>query len=150
MSKRRYTPARPSGGTEISPSLCPKTGPDSGQRYVFASPEVDAHSGIPGTVVTSWVRCGKPSCRCATGEPHGPYFYHRWREDVYDVSAGAAGPTRWHHRRRYVPRHDAERVATLCARYRARHPSLREVTRMLRMIDGVLVGLLGQPGEEGR
>ena len=22
-------------------------------------------------------RCGKPGCKCATGEPHGPYWYAR-------------------------------------------------------------------------
>ena len=25
-------------------------------------------------------RCGKPSCRCARGMLHGPYWYLRWRE----------------------------------------------------------------------
>jgi hypothetical protein len=27
-----------------------------------------------------WHRCGKPTCRCARGELHGPYFYRFWRE----------------------------------------------------------------------
>ncbi len=27
-----------------------------------------------------WIRCGKASCRCATGELHGPYHYLFWRE----------------------------------------------------------------------
>ena len=36
-----------------------------------------------------WTRCGKPSCRCNDGHPHGPYWVLRWRE----------GST---HRRRYV------------------------------------------------
>lgn len=26
------------------------------------------------------VRCGRPTCRCATGEAHGPYWFLRWRE----------------------------------------------------------------------
>jgi hypothetical protein len=30
---------------------------------------------LPGTVCAQMVRCGKPSCRCARGELHGPYFY---------------------------------------------------------------------------
>ncbi len=29
-----------------------------------------------GTVHSQVVRCGKPSCKCASGELHGPYFYH--------------------------------------------------------------------------
>ena len=131
-----------------SRQLCPKN--EVHDQYVFASPEVDEREGIPGTVVTSWVRCGKPTCRCVTGQPHGPYFYHRWREDVYEEGDGVPGPTGHRHRRRYVPRHDAPRVAALCARYRVRHPSLRELVRMLRTMDGVLAGLAAQEGEGGR
>ena len=26
------------------------------------------------------VRCGKEKCRCASGEPHGPYWYAYWSE----------------------------------------------------------------------
>ncbi len=26
------------------------------------------------------VRCGKPACRCATGEGHGPYWFLHWRD----------------------------------------------------------------------
>lgn len=26
------------------------------------------------------VRCGKGKCRCASGEPHGPYWYAYWSE----------------------------------------------------------------------
>lgn len=31
---------------------------------------------MPGTVHKQFVRCGKSNCKCASGEPHGPYFYH--------------------------------------------------------------------------
>jgi hypothetical protein len=31
-------------------------------------------------LVTHRVRCGKPNCRCATGEGHGPYAFLYWRE----------------------------------------------------------------------
>jgi hypothetical protein len=27
-----------------------------------------------------WVRCGKPTCRCSSGQLHGPYIYVFWRE----------------------------------------------------------------------
>lgn len=26
------------------------------------------------------VRCGKEQCKCASGEPHGPYWYAYWSE----------------------------------------------------------------------
>lgn len=53
-----------------------------------------------GTLARQWVRCGRPSCRCARGELHGPYWYHFTREggrlrkryvkpgDLADVRAG--------------------------------------------------------------
>jgi hypothetical protein len=31
-------------------------------------------------LVSHRVRCGKPNCRCATGEGHGPYHFLVWRE----------------------------------------------------------------------
>jgi len=32
------------------------------------------------TLHEQWVRCGKPTCRCATGQLHGPYTYLFWRD----------------------------------------------------------------------
>ncbi len=48
-------------------------------------------------LVSHHVRCGKPTCRCTTGEGHGPYWFLYWRE----------GTTQ---RRRYVPAADVEAV----------------------------------------
>lgn len=31
-------------------------------------------------LVSYRVRCRKPTCRCATGEGHGPYHFLRWRQ----------------------------------------------------------------------
>jgi hypothetical protein len=35
---------------------------------------------LPGLLRAEHIRCGKPACRCARGELHGPYLYRRWRE----------------------------------------------------------------------
>jgi hypothetical protein len=35
---------------------------------------------LPGTVCVQWVRCGRLTCRCATGRLHGPYHYRFWRD----------------------------------------------------------------------
>ena len=48
-------------------------------------------------LVSHHVRCGKPSCRCASGDLHGPYFYRFWR------AGGTLVKT-------YVPRPDVEQV----------------------------------------
>jgi hypothetical protein len=29
-----------------------------------------------GSVHAQYVRCGKANCKCASGELHGPYYYH--------------------------------------------------------------------------
>ena len=109
----------------------PTAGARTKRLYVFATPEQDAREGIPGTVVTSWVRCGKAGCRCATGKPHGPYHYHRWREDACgDVDGELVGVGR-RHRRRYVPRHDAPRVHALCMKYRDQRYALRPALTVL-------------------
>jgi hypothetical protein len=31
-------------------------------------------------VLPQWVKCGRPTCRCAKGQLHGPYQYRFWRE----------------------------------------------------------------------
>ena len=33
------------------------------------------------TFRNEWIRCGKASCKCASGAFHGPYTYKYWRED---------------------------------------------------------------------
>jgi hypothetical protein len=35
---------------------------------------------LAGSLHLEWRRCGKASCRCARGHPHGPYYVRRWRE----------------------------------------------------------------------
>jgi hypothetical protein len=35
----------------------------------------DVEQVLAGSMVEQMRRCGKPECRCADGEPHGPYVY---------------------------------------------------------------------------
>jgi hypothetical protein len=37
-------------------------------------------AGVTVTYRQERVRCGKPGCKCARGELHGPYTYKYWRE----------------------------------------------------------------------
>ena len=106
--------------------------PKMARRYVFVSPEMDVAEGLPGCVIAQYRRCGRVNCRCATGRPHGPYFFHYWRE------GGRA-------RKRYVARLDAPRVAALCARRRARRVSRRAARRLLGEFAALADGLLTQP-----
>ena len=34
---------------------------------------------LPGAVHGQYVSCGKPNCKCARAELHGPYSYRFWR-----------------------------------------------------------------------
>ena len=45
------------------------------RRRRLASGLSDAEALLRGTVVTQGRRCGKGSCRCASGQLHGPYTY---------------------------------------------------------------------------
>jgi hypothetical protein len=35
----------------------------------------DVEALLAGSLVEQTRRCGKPGCRCAAGDPHGPYVY---------------------------------------------------------------------------
>jgi len=71
-----------------------------------------------GSLHTEWKRCGKPSCRCARGALHGPYWYRRWREDGRQ-------------RRQYVPAGEVEQVRAEIARYHDLHPSAWQMRQEL-------------------
>lgn len=60
---------------------------------------------LPGTVIPQYVRCGKPNCRCARGDLHGPYWYRFWREDPYVLH------------KEYVREADLEQVRAACEAY---------------------------------
>ena len=74
-------------------------------------------------LVSHRVRCGKPACRCTTGEGHGPYAFLYWREGTVQ-------------RRRYV------RAAEL--------PAVRAVVEGRRLADQAERLVLGQSLETWR
>src|SRR5262249_36103538 len=58
---------------------------------------------LAGTLAEQARRCGKAGCRCADGEPHGPYTYFNARPQgrgrARDVPAGGGGGGRRHPQR---------------------------------------------------
>lgn len=60
---------------------------------------------LPGTLISQYVKCGKPNCKCARGALHGPYWYRFWREDGYRL------------RKQYVRLADLEQVRAACQAY---------------------------------
>lgn len=101
------------------------SGPDAAEvrKKMWSRPEprssaTETVEALPKTpaVCAQWVRCGKPGCRCARGEPHGPYYYLFWRE------GGRL-------RKRYVRAADAVAVAAACAARRDRERRWRRLVR---------------------
>ncbi len=60
------------------------------RRRVLAGRVGDVERVLAGSLVEQARRCGKAGCRCADGEPHGPYAY-------FSLRTGGAS------RLRYVP-----------------------------------------------
>ena len=81
---------------------------------------------LRGSLIAEKKRCGKPNCRCARGELHGPYYYRRWRD--------ASG----RQRKEYVPREQAKRVRATLERARGSNvwARLRELRKLLDGLDG--------------
>jgi hypothetical protein len=46
-----------------------------GRRRALAGRVGDVEQMLAGSLVEQTRRCGKVGCRCADGEPHGPYAY---------------------------------------------------------------------------
>jgi hypothetical protein len=74
---------------------------------------------LPGSVHAEYGRCGTVTCRCTTGDLHGPYWRRFWRE---------GGRTR----SQYIPQARVPVVLAACTRYQQLHQSRRAFRRMLR------------------
>ena len=84
----------------------------------------DVEALLAGSLVEQTRRCGKPGCRCAAGDPHGPYVY---------FVAKTAGRGRM----KYVP-------ASLITAVRAGLARGEQVEAVLREISVINTELLGR------
>ena len=79
---------------------------------------------LPGVVIAERKRCGKPRCRCASGQAedlHGPYFYRYFRQ------AGRL-------RKVYVRRADVAEVRRACRQRQERQRQERARAREAHLI----------------
>lgn len=98
-------------------------------------PKTPPGAMLDGAVCAQYKRCGKPNCKCARGELHGPYFYHfRW-------SGGRVV-------KEYVRLSDVEQVRAACARHREMREGLREGRRHLQTLLSRLRFTLGGLSDE--
>src|SRR5260370_11582508 len=76
------------------------------RRRALAAGLGDVQQVLAGSLTVQARRCGKPGCRCAGGEPHGPYAYFApktaARGRLRYVPAGLTEVVR-----RYLPRGEA-------------------------------------------
>ena len=80
---------------------------------------------MKGSVHAQWVKCGKPGCKCAHGELHGPYFYLFWREQ------GRL-------RKAYIRTADLPHVLAAIHNYRLERQRVRDSKSILRQIRDLL------------
>lgn len=73
---------------------------------------------LAGSVHAQWVTCGKPGCKCARGELHGPYWYRFARE---------GGRLRKH----YIPREELDAVRVRCEERRMVRRAVHEARRRM-------------------
>jgi hypothetical protein len=76
---------------------------------------------LPGSLHARYARCGTPTCRCARGDLHGPYWRRFWREDGRTRSA-------------YVGQADLDATRHAIEQWRQSHPSIRSLLRDLRAL----------------
>lgn len=75
----------------------------------------DVEQVLSGTLTEQSRRCGRPGCRCADGEPHGPYAY-------FSPRPGGRG------RARYVPAALADAVRRFLRRGTEVESALAEIS----------------------
>ncbi len=90
---------------------------------------------MPGSVHAQYVRCGKPSCKCARGELHGAYYYHFLRVDGKRT-------------KRYLKAHEVTLMRAAClalrAEGKAQRANSRETWRRLRKLKSQLRDVVKQ------
>src|SRR5215471_14693612 len=129
---KALNPSRPSDSVGL-----PASPVDERQRSLKLREERDRKSKsekpppkivpLPGAIESRMIRCGKPTCRCARADLHGPYFVRRWRE-------------KGRRRSQYVRKKDVLRVKVAVQTFRWQQnrdrQELREALRMLRSYCG--------------
>lgn len=67
---------------------------------------------LSGYLLAQKIKCGRPNCKCARGDLHGPYFYYVWRLGRY-------------RHKEYVKSHDLAFVRAGIEQHRRRKAEIR-------------------------
>jgi len=93
-----------------------------GERVRCLARLLDARDLFAASLSVVYRTCGKPSCSCARGAPHGPYYF---------LSIQSRGRNERYH----VARDDADRMELGIAKYRAFVADLRQLRSLDRRIE---------------
>ena len=93
----------PRAGVALSSRSSPRSATETAET-LYKTPALVSHR----------VRCGKITCRCSTGEGHGPYWFLYWREGAKQ-------------RRHYVPAAEVPSVRSVVESRRAAEQTERLV-----------------------
>lgn len=95
------------------------------QRSRCLNELLDSRDLFAASLSVVYRTCGKPSCRCARGEPHGPYYF---------LSIQSAGRNDRYH----VSREESDRMRPAIDRYRTFVRALRRLRSLDRQVESHL------------
>ena len=85
---------------------------------------------LKGYLEPQMVRCGKPNCKCAKGQLHGPYYLRRWQR----------GGKR---RSKYVKKGELSATFAACLAYKRNRQETRELIRQINETGNGMLKALG-------
>ena len=85
---------------------------------------------LRGSIEARFKRCGKPNCKCAKGELHGPYYLRRWQRHGERQS-------------KYVKKGDVSTTFAACLAYRRDRQETRELIRQINETGNGMLKALG-------
>ena len=108
----------------------------SSRKASRVSPEIKLENSLPkieplrGAVCKQMKRCGKPNCKCAKGELHGPYYYR------FFYRGGRQ-------RKKYVKKGEVSATFAACLAYKRNRQETRELIKQINETGNRMLKALG-------
>lgn len=90
------------------------------ERNILEEKLLGMKSILEGSLIQRYILCGDPNCKCASGKPHGPYYY---------LSKKVRGETK------LIYLSNKEELKELAQNYRLFQRSLTSIRRLNRQIE---------------
>ena len=99
------------------------------ERNILEDKLLGMKSVLEGSLIQRYIACGDPNCKCASGKPHGPYYY---------LSRKVRGKTE------LVYLSNKEELKELAQNYRIFQRSLTRIRRLNRQLEKSFAALRRQ------